>query len=680
MIVVVVFLAGLGLGAGAAGRWLSRATRPSPLAALALVEALLALLNLGVTLALGLDLGASVQGAWRLALSVGLPLRAVYALGATLLLLPPTLLMGATVPLAAAGCQRQLGASRDALLPILLFVNTVGAALGAGSATALLLPWMGQRAALGVAIGANLLAAAIFTALAREALDRPQTPAPAPQARAAGSGGLEIFLGAALGLLSLSYEMGLIRALTLCFEPLPQTFATALATYLVLWSVGVALSSRLRLPVPALSGLTAALVLAMPPLFHLVRDGGDLSLLQASLLFCLPCLPFGLLYGGLCRTVSVDWGRDLGRFTAANTLGSCAGVLLATLVGFEAPLSWGAGALALGLVAVTLAAVPWPRLAGLCAVVALFVLAQGTTIPFTVHNGERAWWGRDGVVELNEEGQVYIDGLWHTRLSDGDDHIGEPYAWLMAAAAVIGRGDRPLRKALVVGGGVGISGHTLAGVDGATVDSYEINQTLRRLHEAEPAGTLGSLTHPAIRWIWTDARVGLALDETRYDLILSAPLHLRAAGSSLLLSDEYLRLVKSRLEPDGVLVVYANEGNPAQALLVQRTLAEHFLHRVTWNEGMITVASDQPLDLSAEALDARMAGDDRFAAELRTFDRWLREAGEPGGLYDLYEGTRRADIVADHLITDDHPLLEYPEVALQIVHPIAVSQMPLREP
>jgi hypothetical protein len=161
---------------------------------------------------------------------------------------------------------------------------------------------------------------------------------------------------------------------------------------------------------------------------------------------------------------------------------------------------------------------------------------------------------------------------------------------------------------------------------------------------------------------------------------LSAPLHLRAAGSSLLLSDEYLRLVKSRLEPDGVLVVYANEGNPAQALLVQRTLAEHFLHRVTWNEGMITVASDQPLDLSAEALDARMAGDDRFAAELRTFDRWLREAGEPGGLYDLYEGTRRADIVADHLITDDHPLLEYPEVALQIVHPIAVSQMPLREP
>jgi hypothetical protein len=129
--------------------------------------------------------------------------------------------------------------------------------------------------------------------------------------------------------------------------------------------VGVALSSRLRLPVPALSGLTATLVLAMPPLFHLIRDGGDLSLLQASLLFCLPCLPFGLLYGGLCRTVSVDWGRDLGRFTAANTLGSCAGVLLATLVGFEAPLSWGAGALALGLVAVTLAAVPWPRLAGL---------------------------------------------------------------------------------------------------------------------------------------------------------------------------------------------------------------------------------------------------------------------------------------------------------------------------
>ncbi|MBL8618073.1 MAG: hypothetical protein JNM72_20845 [Deltaproteobacteria bacterium] len=680
MVVVIVFLGGLGLGAALAGRRVGGLK--NPLLGLGLIELGLAGVNLVVTLILSLDLSASVSAAQGLASAAGLPMRAVYALATSVLLLPPTLMMGATVPLAGAACQRQLGAKGDALIPVLLFVNTVGAALGAWSASALLLPWWGQRAALAVAIGCNGLAGLLCLLISRgRATDPAASPAVNAPRRAGLGLGLEEGLGFALGALSLSYEMLLIRALTLSFEPLPETFAATLSGFLVAWSLGVALAGVVRAPVAAAAGLTGVLLAAMPAVHTAIRDSGAWSLWSAAAALSVPCLGFGLLYGGLARLVSVDWGRDLGRYGAANTLGSCAGVLGFTLIGFEAPLFQGALCLALGLFAVawaSLRTVSGRVWAGAVGLVSLAVLAWGLQLRTTTHNDEVAWWGRDGVVELTPDGDVYIDGLWHTRLSHGGDHIGEPYAWLMAAAALIGRGDRPTDEALVIGAGIGVSSVTLAGADGLSVDGYEINETLKRLLEDRPEETLGSLRHPALRWLWTDARAGLALNPKRYDLILSAPLHLRAAGSSSLLSLEYLDLVKSRLTEDGVLVVYANEGRAAQSLLVQRTLAERFRYRVTWYEGMITVASDAPFTLTEEWLKARMAKGDRFGRECLRFDRTLRLRGQKLGMFGLYEGEARAAEVADRPITDDHPLLEYPDVAEQLVSAVSVAQVPGR--
>jgi len=674
MVVVVVFLAGLGLGAELGGRAASRG--PRPLRALAGVELALAVVNLCVAGALAADLSETVYAVQRLAQGAGVPLRAVYALGAGLLLLPPTLLMGATMPLAAASCQRSLGLREDALVPVLLFVNTVGAAAGALGASLWLVPWMGQRAALYAALSLNAFAGLLFAVAAAR---RPASPAPGPAAglrTSAPSPGLtgtstDVWAGGALGVLALSYEMLLIRALTLSHEPLPATFAAALAGYLGWWSIGAAAAGRLPLRLLPVAALTALSVGLLPPVHHAIRAGGLLGLLPAAALYTLPCVGFGLLYGGLARRLAGagDWGGGLGRFSAVNTLGSCAGVLGFTLIGFEAPLAHGAAFIAVGVLAVGLAA--WRPAPGATAgLVAAGALAWGVTIPTTTaFDGEVAWWGRDGVVELTPDGDIYIDGLWHTRLSDGQDHIGQPYSWVMAAAAVLARGDRPLDRALVIGAGIGISGVTLAGVEGLQVDGYEINQTLRRLIEAHPEGTLHALTHPSLRWIWMDARTGLALDPQRYDVILSAPLHLRAAGSTSLLSGEYLKLVKSRLTDGGVLAVYANEGDEAQRLLIQRTLADTFRHRASWADGIVTIASDAPLVLSEDALIARMQRDDRFAAELRRWDAGLRAEGG-GGAWAAWDGPDATALVADRALTDDHPLLESPKVAAALVRPV----------
>jgi spermidine synthase len=667
MVVVLVFLLGLGAGAAIAGRIVPRLA--NPLRALALVELGLALANAAVMWLLGLDITESVYAMQRLAVSSGVPLRGVYALCAALLLALPTLLMGATLPLASEGCQRQLGAGSSRLVPVLFFVNTVGAAVGAWCASAWLLPWIGQRASLLVAVACNVIAAACIGLLVRSPDAAPAAPAPP---RTAGGLSREELVGGVLGFLSLGWEMVLFRLLAIAHHPWPTTFATALAAYLLAWSLGVALAGWRRMP--AATPIIGTGVLIGGALYVLKWQMGlaeKLPLWLTVSFFALPCVGFGCSYGQLVSRAATGWGRDVGRFSAVNTLGSCAGIVFFTLVGYELSQTANMRVLICGFIGVGLLELGWGGGSGLrrrdafglAAVAfgaALVALVLGWRAPYSVLAGVRTYWGRDGVIGVTQEGDVWIDGLWHTALSNNGNHIGPNHSWLMAFAAATAYGERP-RRALVIGGGVGISSGSLSGVDGLDIDVYEINSTLKDVHRDYPDGTLRAFNDPArVDWRWQDARTGLALDPTVYDVILSAPLYLRQAGSSQLLSREYIRLVKSRLAPDGLVVVYSDENSPPQARLVQATLAEAFAHRATWHNGLITVASDRPIALTKRALRERLSRPDRLFAEARSLDASLRDRG---GLWSWYEGEKRVRNLADRVVTDDHPLLEYPELA-----------------
>lgn len=682
MIVVLVFLGGLGLGAAVAAKRAARVT--NPMRALAIVELGLALVNGVVAYGLGLDISETVYAVQRVAVGLGVPLRLVYAFGATAFLLPPTLLMGATIPLASEAVQRQLGGTDTALVPVLFFVNTVGAALGAVVASLWWLPWWGQRNAL---LGAILLngSAAVWIGVYGRSADGQVESA----TRSGGTGRpltREEVLGAVLGFVSLGYEMLLFRSLALAHGPLPGTFALGLTAFLIAWGVGVAISARMRSSEAVVAWATGLLVGLAPMVLAWDRarhtgDYGDLGLLvPAVTLYGLPVVGFGILYGRLVARRAEDWGRDVGRYAALNTLGSCLGVLVFTLAVYELPLAAGTTFVAAVVVAIggvegarSLAGASERGLSRGLGVVGAFVavgalVAGGTARTGVSDDGVSTYWGADGVVEVHADGDVYLDGLWHTRLTDGPDgHVGRPYTWVMAAAAVLAHPDPHPKRALVIGAGVGVSGVTLAGVEGLSVDGYEINRTLKRLLHDMPARTLGALHHPSLHWIWHDARTGLALDETRYDIILSAPLHLRQAGSSLLLSREYLRLVRSRMAEGGVLAVYSNEGPGAQTLLVQATLAEAFRYRTTWYDGIVTVASDRPITVTPELLAQRMQRSDLLYRQMRDLDA---ELAESGGVFGLWDDDAYTKEVGDHVIVDDWPLVEHPEVAAAIVSTI----------
>jgi spermidine synthase len=673
MVVVLVFMLGLGLGAAATG---ARARRlVNPLRVFGWVELALCVVNASIAFLLSLDLSESIYGVQRLAVATGIPLRAVYAVGALLLLLPPTVLMGATLPVASEGCQRQLGATHTRLITLLFFLNTLGAVLGAFGSSFVLLPYFGQQVSLLGAAGFNLVAGGLLMWLSRDrelAVD-----AAAERARPARHGWRpthEEWLGFGLGFLSLAYEMLLLRLVALVHGPLPFTFATTLCFYLLFWSVGVFTSSRFALRMGPVFGITALAVAIAPFLYEYDRFTGHFSMFRGGLLYFLPCIGFGVLYGLLVSGSARDWGNDVGRYYAWNTVGSCLGIAVMTLVGYELPLPHGAFVIGIGVLLLLFHWLarreekPWMWRAAQATAATLLVAVTyvGWWLPYSEDEsrGQRTYWGRDGVVELHGQ-EVLLDGMWHTHLAPGNEHVGRSYTWMMAVAALLSH-EGPVRDVLVIGNGVGLTATTLAWLPDVKIDAYEINRTLKDLLRDYEKETLGVAKNPKIDIEWTDARSGMALNPKRYDIIVSAPLYLRQAGSSTLLSREYFELLERRLKPGGVVALYAHEGAPAQGMLVRRTVASVFAHQQSFDGRVVLVASNSPIEVDERSLQALQSRGGALAHQLQVVDRRERQGGR-AGLLARVDRPSAPVRPGRYLITDDHPLVEYPEAARRLV-------------
>ena len=676
VVVVLVFMLGLGVGAIVMGMRSGRGSHP--IRTFAIIELLLFMVNMAIAWLLSLDLSQTVYNVERVALSFGVPLRVIYACGSLFVLLPPTFLMGATLPLASEVCQRQLGATRSSLIAVLFFLNTLGAVAGAFASSFYLLPYFGQQISLFAAAGCNLVAAGILWGLA---VYVPPVGVRGVEREAPGYGGfeplrLEEILGTWLGFLSLGYEMYLFRLMALAHQPLPYTFATTLCFFLLFWSVGVYMAARIRIELGAVFIVAGLLVAVMPLVYAYDRWYAHFGMFGGRLMYFLPCMSFGFLYGNLVTRSAHRWGADVARFYALNTLGSCLGIIAFTFVGYEIRHDYNAVMIAIGLAVLFVHLFVRERfgvrVTRVLRVGQITLLLVGAAILWVglsgrpeVTRGMITFWGRDGVVEVHRDGAVHIDGIWHSRLSDGSSHVGRPYSWMMAFAAVFAHRDEPISESLVVGNGIGITASTLAKLDGMHVDAYEINHTLRHVLREFPKQTLNVLQNPDIDIRWQDARSGLALDLKRYDLIISAPLYLRQAGSSILLSREYMQLAKRRLRENGVFALYAHEGEAAQALLVRRTVASVFDHSETFLNGLLIVASDTPITITAQLIKARLGRSDEFYQEVASFGAAMQHRGT--SLYHAFDSPRLSFEQGKYTITDDHPLVEYPRVAEKLV-------------
>ena len=388
--VLAAFMGGLALGSWLMGMAADRLERFHPLRIYAVIECLIGVAGLLVPMALHalvplyqsiwihFHSSFAVFGLWRLVLC-----------GAVLLV--PTALMGATLPVASrlaagdpgsdggAGIPRATGAGRR--VGLLYACNTLGALVGCAAAGLALLPAIGLRRTEWVAVGLNLLAAAWALLLARrtgtrsiaEHVER-ETRTTAEPGVVGRTASVLITLYAVSGAVAMVYEVAWSRLLVLVLGSSTYSYTIMLTTFLAGLAIGAWLGARLvkdqadPLPVAALCQVHVALTTyaglfflrELPFLYVVAYDrlrpsprgllGVQLAL--ACGLMILPTLGLGAMFpitiGGL-RPAGVRAPRVVGWAYAWNTLGAILGSVVA---GFVLVPRWGSReALLLGVAA-----------------------------------------------------------------------------------------------------------------------------------------------------------------------------------------------------------------------------------------------------------------------------------------------------------------------------------------
>ena len=683
MIVVLVFMLGLGLGSLAMGRWAGKIR--NPLLSLAIVQWLLALANAGVCYLLTLDMSESVFAFQRLAISAHIPLRVLYASVSAALLLIPCFLMGLTVPLASEGCQKQLNYEEKRLLSILFVLNTLGAVLGALLSGFVIMPVIGQQAGLIIAILLNAFAGVLAVALAKKTVSNVES-APIQvekeEAQITAFFHPDLVLGFALGFASLGFEMYLFRITALSFAPRPYVFSTVLTAYLLLWSFGVYIARGRKDRIPLYLVLTAISMALVPALRTLLcpdsANPHQGPFAMVVLIPCLiPCFGFGILFTQVAARFVKSWGRDVGKYFGYNTLGCCLGIISVTLIGFEFDHDYSVLFLAAGLALMMLylrrgwgIKEAWnnhrplikPAMFILILVLAgqLTLKFSGKSISLKSSNVIASYYGKDGVIDINKKLDMRWDGLWHSFLVQDNNQIGSSN-WKLAIIPLLCHQGKRTPDTCVIGLGTGITAVTLArsrNVD--HVDTYEINEVLKRIFRDYPDGTMNVATNPKVSIMWQDGRAGLALNNNKkYDLITQQPLYLMQNGSSSLLSKEYMELVKSRLKLRGVFCIYSNSmGNNEQAETVRATAASVFKYQESFGDGYLLVVSDSPIIYTKKSIEDKLKNEDMLATECKSM-----------GLDKLlaYHDSPRLKWQSPYIITDDHPLIEYPDIVKFLV-------------
>ncbi len=358
-IVVSVFMLGLGIGARLAGIWGDRLH--NPLRVYGGLEVLLGLYVLaspwliGSFMPLLALLGEhGIQKAWLLN-------SARIALG-MIVLLPPTLIMGASLPLLArfaVDVAKQIPAAVISLYSI----NIAGAVLGVLAAGFWLLPSMGMTRVLTIVGLANVALGLTVIALSRSVADSYRTRISKPVSFAASEDrwtSLKLISAVALlGVASMACQLAWTRVIVLIVGGSAFAFSSVLAVFLAGLGLGAALAalalrwfSDRAIGLFAIAGVLAAatifgstFVLPSLPgyfleLFDAEISGTRIGLLNlqtviAAALFLAPATFMGMMFPLALRIGLGSFDRpaaDTGTLYLANSLGCVAGALLTGFV------------------------------------------------------------------------------------------------------------------------------------------------------------------------------------------------------------------------------------------------------------------------------------------------------------------------------------------------------------
>jgi spermidine synthase len=582
--VVSAFMLGLGVG-GLLGGWLSsRFPRK-------------ALILFGFS-----ELGVAVFGLcslrifhWAATFTAGANLLSV-VIFSVLLLVVPTVLMGATLPLLVEHFVSRSGRVGISVSR-LYFANTLGSAIACYFCATYLLRNFGESGSVSAAACLNTLVGAFTYLYGRMAqpsnsanqeffqehlVEKPAVALPKA-----------MLLAALSGFLALGFEIVWFRVYSLASADRAPAFALLLATYLGGIAAGAYLSEKFTQNARAeivLRTMGILLVLAgafspfLPPLVAYLSHH-HISYLWSAPAFFLVAAMTGSVLPLLCQlsvAATEDAGRKVSLIYAANIAGSVAGSLgigfiwmqysgLRSLCLQLAVLGVFAGVLTLLLVRVARTPVwIWLMAAASLALLPIAARSYGllfeklilgnrpeSAIPF-VHVVEN----RNGVICVTSDGAVFGGGVYDGHFNTSpmkDVNI------IIRAYAVTGLHPAPKRM-LMIGLASGSWGQVFANDSRVEhFDIVEINPGYLQLIPKYPS-VRSLLENPKVQIYVDDGRRWLiAHPQEKYDLIVTNSTYHWRNHSTTLLSREFYQLIRQHLNPGGVYYFNTTESEEAIA-------------------------------------------------------------------------------------------------------------------
>lgn len=557
---------------------------------------------------------------------------------AVVVLLVPTMLMGATLPCLADLVDAPTpssgeGRDRAADVGILYSANTLGAVLGTLMATFLLFPLLGVA-------HTNHLAAALDAVVGTAAIviwRSVGSPGPLVNTVAVGPAAtgldrpwaLPLWIYGLTGAAAMALEVLWVRSLAMVLGSSIHAFTLMLAAFLLGLAVGSSVASSrwmasLRAG-PALAvtvaGAGAAafagtwLIDALPDLvYHAARSPNlstpimwALTLLCAAVVMFPAAIGFGAVLPLALRAASPDGSRaalgDLvGRAYAINTLGAIVGALLAGFVmgpwlGVDHGAKWlcvvlvAAGALLL----VRVRSHVW--LAGAMAAGALamvgwdgFDVARWSAGAFRVYLARAVFddglpvgnvvFRKDGlsttVTVEDNDGRICLKVNGKVDASSEGDMSTQVLSGLLPALL-----HPEPKRAAIVGFGSGITSDALLALPSIQdLEMIELEPAVVEAGEYFAPWNHRPWKDPRYKGIFDDGRHHLARPGAPYDLIISEPSNPWITGASSLFTREFWTLARTRLAPGGIFLQWVQlyELAPERIQSLVGTFSSSFPH------------------------------------------------------------------------------------------------------
>jgi spermidine synthase len=641
------------MGGMALGSWLLPKLTPRgahPFKVVAALEAGIAVFGLLIPIAL-----PYVQQFYLTLADPGAGSIALRSIVCFLILTPPTMLMGATLPAMSRWFD---STDKSAAVGLLYMTNLLGGATGTALAGFYLLRVHDTVIATAAAVVLNVIVAAAFYVLAPapseplepearplEPLERlePLEPLEAPSSSA------PILLAAALsGLTALGAEVVWTRQLSLLFGASVYTFSLILTVFLSGLGIGGLIGSRIvrrrrRDAAAMLGAVQASLAFAIgygawaivnvlpawqptAQFLPAVRSDPWLTFAFDALRCAVAMLPAAMLWGasfpltlacGERRRNDAGGGgfhHHVARVNAVNTAGALAGAIVFTLIGIPRLGSHGAQQLLVLLAAASgvivflgVADSMRPRRLSVIAVMTLAAIAIVPAVPGRLIAYGRSVNSWDSIARFLylAEGATASVAVTENRGGAKQFHIaGKVEASDMDIDMRLERmlGHIPAllhpnpRSVLIVGVGAGV-----------TAGALSIHPEIERIVicEIEPVvprsarAYFGEENHhvfddPRVELIFDDARHFLQTTDEKFDIITSDPIHPWVRGAATLYSLEYLTLARNHLTPGGVVTQWVPlyETDIPSVKSELGTFAKVFPDTTLWNPDLLEEGYD----------------------------------------------------------------------------------------